>query len=229
MNLAVLLQASAAITEVAPQTVSTSYLTLLMKGGWIMVPIVLLSFTSIYIIFDRWVTINKLGGNDQVWFWHLLELISYNRRDEAIMMVRQKPYAIGQIVEAGLHESNVTDEQVENSMQIEARQQISMLESKMNYLAITASIAPMLGFLGTIFGVIRIFYNISMTNDLNIASISDGLYQKMICSGAGLFVGIIAFSGYSILNGRIDKIVARFDLAANQARKTINAVKSKQN
>lgn len=110
-------------------------------------------------------------------------------------------------------------------MQIEARQQISLMEDQMNYLGITAAIAPMLGFLGTIFGVIKIFYNISVTNDLNIASISDGLYQKMICSGAGLFVGIIAYSGFYVLNGFIDKAVLKIDKDSNEMMKAIRAYK----
>jgi len=87
----------------------------------------------------------------------------------------------------------------------------------------------MLGFLGTIFGVIKIFYNISVTNDLNIANISDGLYQKMICSGAGLFVGIIAYSGYYILNGRIDKIVVKIDKSSNDLLKEIRLYKRTRN
>jgi biopolymer transport protein ExbB len=95
----------------------------------------------------------------------------------------------------------------------------------MNYLGITASIAPMLGFLGTIFGVIQIFYNISATGDLNIAAISDGLYQKMICSGAGLLVGIVAYSGFYILNGRIDKVVLNIDKSSNDILKAIKAAK----
>ena len=122
---------------------------------------------------------------------------------------------------AGLESAEHEDNEIQDALQSEARQQISLLERGMNYLGITASIAPMLGFLGTIFGVIKIFYNISVTNDLNIANISDGLYQKMICSGAGLFVGIIAYSGYYILNGRIDRIVVNIDKYSNNLLKDI--------
>jgi len=95
----------------------------------------------------------------------------------------------------------------------------------LNYLGITAAIAPMMGFLGTIFGVINIFYNISVTNDLSIASISDGLYQKMICSGVGLFVGIIAYSGYYLLNGKIDNVVSRMEKDSGEALKYIRQLK----
>ena len=110
-------------------------------------------------------------------------------------------------------------------MEVEARQQVNILENQMNWLGITASIAPMLGFLGTIFGVIKIFYDIARTNDLAIDTISTGLYQKMICSAAGLLVGIVAYSGYYILNGRIDKVVVNIDKDSNEVLKAIRASK----
>ena len=127
------------------------------------------------------------------------------------------------MVAAGLKNDNRTLQDVEESMQIQARLQISKMEKGMNYLAITASVAPMLGFLGTIFGVIRIFYDISKSGVLDISTISNGLYEKMICSGTGLLVGIIAYSGYSLLNNRIDKIVLQMDVVANEALKAIRA------
>ncbi|MDR1809895.1 MAG: MotA/TolQ/ExbB proton channel family protein, partial [Prevotella sp.] len=145
--------------------------------------------------------------------------------NKAIKFSLEHPCASARVIAAGLKEINNPEEDVESAMQTEARQQIAILESGMNYLGITASIAPMLGFLGTIFGVIQIFYNISSTGDLNIAAISDGLYQKMICSGAGLLVGIIAYSGFYVLNGRIDKVVLNIDKSSNEILKAVRAVK----
>ena len=131
-------------------------------------------------------------------------------------------YRVAAMVSSRQPAKNVPD-YVEESMQIQARLQISKMEKGMNYLAITASVAPMLGFLGTIFGVIRIFYDISKSGVLDISTISNGLYEKMICSGTGLLVGIIAYSGYSLLNNRIDKIVLQMDVVANEALKAIRA------
>lgn len=230
MNLFVLLQAvdttvgDLTTTETVPSQ-AISYFDLLLKGGWILLPIFLLSLLAIYVIIERWLVINKLGKNDEVWLSRVIELISENKADKAIKFSVERPYASAKVIAAGLKERNNSDQEIEEAMQTEARQQIYLLEKHMNYLGITASIAPMLGFLGTIFGVILIFYNISMTNDLNIANISDGLYQKMICSGAGLLVGIIAYAGYYVLNGRIDKIVVDIDKNSNEVLKTIRASK----
>lgn len=223
MNLFVLLQTATANLESAaePVIVQQNYLSLIMKGGWIMVPIALLSVIAIYFIIERWLVVSKIGKTDSIWHSRIIELISENKTDQALKFCYEKPYATGKVVAAGLKEKNEPIEEAENAMQIEGRMQIAKMENHMNYLGIIASIAPMLGFLGTIFGVITIFYNISQTADLDIATISDGLYQKMICSGAGLLVGIIAYSGYYVINGRIDKIVVNIDKDSNEALKAI--------
>jgi len=223
-------QTTAEVTADIPQTEEISYFQLVLKGGWVLLPIFLLSLLAIYIIIERILYISKQGKNDHIWFSRVSELISENKIDKAIKFCLQHPHSSAKVVAAGLKESANSDQEIEEAMQTEARQQIYLLEKGMNYLGITASIAPMLGFLGTIFGVILIFYNISMTNDLNIANISDGLYQKMICSGAGLLVGIIAYSGYYVLNGRIDKIVVNMDKNSNDTLKAIRLLrKGKKN
>lgn len=216
---------SAAVAVVSNQ----NYFQLLLKGGWILVPLFFLFFLSIYMFIERWVSISALGNNDHIWFTRITELVSEWKIDKAIKFCNEKPTSYSKVIAAGLEATEGDDIEIQDALQSEARQQISILEKGMNYLGITASIAPMLGFLGTIFGVIKIFYNISVTNDLNIANISDGLYQKMICSGAGLFVGIIAYSGYYILNGRIDKIVVRIDKCSNDLLKEIRSYKRVQN
>lgn len=223
--LSVFLQVTATLEAPVATPVEVSYFDLLLRGGWILLPIFLLSLLSIYVIVARLLAIKRLGQSDNVWFSRVWELVQERKVDKAITLSHEHSSAVAKIIAAGLKEIQNTENQIEETMQTEARQQIALLENQMNYLGITAAVAPMLGFLGTIFGVILIFYNISATNDLNIASISDGLYQKMICSGAGLFVGIIAYSGYYILNGMIDKVVLRIDKQTNEMLKAIRAYK----
>lgn len=224
----ILLQAVSA--ELTPPTstapiAAQSYFDLLLKGGWILLPIFLLSLLSLYVIIDRYLILKRLGSKDPVWFSRVWELVQEKKPEKAVKFCHGRSNSSAKVIAAGLKEFDSDEQTIEEAMQMEARQQVSILENQMNYLGITASIAPMLGFLGTIFGVITIFYNISITNDLNIANISDGLYQKMICSGAGLFVGIIAYSGYYLLNGWIDKIVLGMDKDANEILKAVRAIK----
>ncbi|EGJ99513.1 MAG: MotA/TolQ/ExbB proton channel family protein [Prevotella sp.] len=229
MNLFVLLQAATPVVEMAEQTAQVapeeSYLSLVMKGGWILLPIFLLSLLAIYVIINKWLVVNRLGKKDSVWLSRVVELIHEGKVDKALKFCVERPYASAKVIAAGLKDFDRDDKEIQESMEVEARQQISILENQMNWLGITASIAPMLGFLGTIFGVIKIFYDIAKTNDLAIDTISTGLYQKMICSGAGLLVGIIAYAGYYVLNGRIDKVVVNIDKESNEVLKAIRAYK----
>ncbi|MFV0418988.1 MAG: MotA/TolQ/ExbB proton channel family protein [Dysgonomonas sp.] len=231
MNLFVLLQApiDTPVVKMVDQAVQAapdeSYLSLVMKGGWILLPIFLLSLLAIYVIINKWLVINRLGKKDSVWLSRVVELVHEGKIDKALKFCIERPYASAKVIAAGLKDFDKGDAEIQEAMEVEARQQISSLENQMNWLDITASIAPMLGFLGTIFGVIKIFYDIARTNDLAIDTISTGLYQKMICSGAGLLVGIIAYAGYSVLNGRIDKIVVNIDRESNEVLKAIRACK----
>jgi biopolymer transport protein ExbB len=229
MNLFILLQAANPVVEMAEQTTQAapeeSYFSLVLKGGWILLPIFLLSLLAIYVIINKWLVISRLGKRDTIWLSRVIELVNEGKIDKALKFCIERPYASAKVIAAGLKEFGLSEKEIEEAMEVEARQQVNILENQMNWLGITASIAPMLGFLGTIFGVIKIFYDIARTNDLAIDTISTGLYQKMICSGAGLLVGIIAYSGYYLLNGRIDKVVVNIDKESNEVLKAIRAYK----
>lgn len=233
MDLLSLLQATTTVVDIAAQQVGQaapeeSYFSLLLKGGWILLPIFLLSLLAIYVIISKWLQLNRMGKRDTVWLSRVSELVHEGKVDKALKFCVERPYASAMIIAAGLKEINSSNDEIEEAMQLESRIQISAIDSQMNWLGITASIAPMLGFLGTIFGVIKIFYDIARTNDLAIDTISTGLYQKMICSGAGLLVGIVAYAGFYLLNGRIDKIVISIDKDANEILKAIRNYKKSQ-
>lgn len=233
MNLSIFLQAATAnidstATSALTSPSSVNYLNLLMKGGWVMIPIIILSILAVYFMIERFLVINKLGKFDSIWFSRITELISESKIDQAYKFSIEKPYVIAKIIGAGLKDKDEDIDTIEKTMEVEGRQQISIMENHLNYLSIIASIAPMLGFLGTIFGVITIFYNISQTANLDIASISDGLYQKMICSGAGLLVGIIAYAGFYILNSKIDSVVVKLDAQSNEILKLLRGYKKIQ-
>lgn len=229
MNLFILLQAASPVIEMADQAAQTApeetYFSLVLKGGWVLLPIFLLSLLSIYVIINKWLVISRLGKKDSIWLSRVIELVNEGKIDKALKFCIERPYASAKVIAAGLKEFELSEKEIEEAMEVEARQQVNILENQMNWLGITASIAPMLGFLGTIFGVIKIFYDIARTNDLAIDTISTGLYQKMICSAAGLLVGIVAYSGYYILNGRIDKVVVNIDKDSNEVLKAIRAYK----
>ncbi|MFM9422681.1 MAG: hypothetical protein RIR06_1142, partial [Bacteroidota bacterium] len=106
---------------------------------------------------------------------------------------------------------NKSAEEKEKLQEAAANVEVTRLEKRLNVLSMIASIAPLLGFIGTIAGVIVIFFDISTTTDISIGTISEGLYQKMISSATGLVVGILAYLSHHLLQNGVDKFVAQIE------------------
>lgn len=188
---------------------------IIMKGGWILIPIFFLSLVSFWVIFERW-TILKRASRTQNLVSTINPMLKEGKLDMAINTCETTNQPVGKVLAAGLHTMGFTIRDIQDAMEAEAHQQIDSLSHGINYLGIIATIAPMFGFLGTIFGVIKIFYNISLTDNISIGIISGGLYQKMVSSASGLLVGIIAFAGYHLLNSKIDRITSMMEKQANE-------------
>jgi biopolymer transport protein ExbB len=141
----------------------------------------------------------------------LLEL-RQKRTEEALALCRRNN-AMGVVFENGIEMMGKPVRDIESILEASANVEVTKMEKNIAYLGIIAGIAPILGFIGTISGVISIFYNISITDNVSIGIIADGLYQKMISSGTGLLVGIIAYSCYHILQMRIDRFTRRLQEA----------------
>ena len=192
-----------------------SYFYLILKAGWILLPIGLLSFVSIYVIADRWSKLRRAGKKHDL-MQTIMPMLKEGKIDLAISTCDLSALPEGKVLGAGLRTLGSPISDIQDAMESEARQQMDILSNGMHYLSITSSVAPMLGFLGTIFGVIKIFYNISLADNISIGVISGGLYQKMMSSAAGLLVGIVAFSAYHILNAKIDRIASSTERQSNQ-------------
>ncbi len=178
---------------------------LLMKGGYIMIPIILLSILSIYLFIERIIFIRRSSVIDEPMVGNVLAEIRGKRKGQALGHAAGSDSSLGRIIASGLDNPERTPKEAEDYMEATANFEISLMEKDMGYLGIIAGIAPMLGFIGTISGVIKIFYNISLADNISIGIIAGGLYQKMICSGTGLIVGVIAYTAYHYLQMMIDR------------------------
>lgn len=194
---------------------------LLMKGGFIMIPILLLSILSIYIFIERFIYIRKVTIVDENMVFDVIGEIRNKRYQEALTHSRNNETTLGRILESGLSQKGRTPKEMENYMESAANLEISEMEKNTGYLGIIAGIAPMLGFIGTIAGVIKIFYNISLADNISIGIIAGGLYQKMICSGTGLIVGVIAYSCYHYLQMMIDRYTIDMQRKVNEVIKVL--------
>jgi biopolymer transport protein ExbB len=182
---------------------------LLMKGGVIMIPIILLSFISIYLFIERYVYIRRSTFIDETMFKNVVNELKNKQYDKALRHAQSSQVSLGRIIESGIAQVGKPVKEVEDYMESTTNLEISLMEKDTGYLGIIAGIAPMLGFIGTISGVIKIFYNISLADNISIGIIAGGLYQKMICSGVGLIVGVIAYSAYHFLQMMIDRYTIR--------------------
>jgi biopolymer transport protein ExbB len=179
-------------------------LDLLMKGGIVMIPLILMSILSIWYIFERYKYIREMSKIDENLVKQVLDKVALGQVDSAALLCEQNKSSLGNVIAAGVKSLGKPLEHVKEALNVQSNIELASMESKMGYISIISGIAPRLGFIGTILGVITIFYRVAQTADISIGTISEGLYQKMISSGAGLVVGMIAFLGYNYLLTKVD-------------------------
>lgn len=206
--------ATAANTAANAASTDLSLLDLILAGGWIMIPLFLLLFVSVYIILERYLTIRKAGAVPESFMPGIRGLMVKGDLQGAKMLCAQNPTPLARMVEKGIRRVGLPLKEIETSVENVGKIEIARLEKNINVLGIVAGVAPMLGFVGTIIGVIKIFYAISSTGDFGIAQISGGLYTKMVTSAAGLIVGIVAHVGYHWLSIMVERMVFRMENSA---------------
>jgi biopolymer transport protein ExbB len=200
---------------------AATILDLLMKGGIIMIPIVLLSLISFYIFIERLAYIRRTTIIQKGLMPAIVNDLKSGNQNNALLHARSNQAAVGRILESGIEKLGKPLGEVERNMETTTNLEITKMEKNTGYLGIIASVAPMLGFIGTIAGVIKIFYNISLADNISIGIIAGGLYQKMICSGAGLIVGVLAYAAYHYLQMKIDRYLINLQESLIQFLKVI--------
>ena len=191
------------IEKIAPNT-EISVLGFILKGGFFLIPIAILLFYTFYVIIERYLYISKASKIDARLMQDVGDKLNAGNIDLARTIVERSDTAAGNILKEGVLVIGRPIAEIESNMDRAADIEIGEMERRLGHLGLIAGIAPTLGFIGTISGVIKIFYSISVTENISIGNISGGLYEKMISSGSGLIVGIIAYSAYHLLNGKID-------------------------
>ncbi|WP_427875303.1 MotA/TolQ/ExbB proton channel family protein [Flavobacterium sp. MMS24-S5] len=192
----------------APQN-EISMFGFIMKGGVFLIPIAILLFYTIYLIFERYMYISRASKIDSRLMQDVGEKLHSGNIELARTIVERNNTAAGNILKEGVLIIGRPISEIEANMDRAADIEIGEMERHLGHLGLIAGIAPTLGFIGTISGVIKIFYSISVTENISIGNISGGLYEKMISSGSGLIVGIIAYSAYHLLNGKIDNFALK--------------------
>ena len=212
---------TATLATNAASTESVSYLSFLLKGGILIIPIIILMFFCIYVIIERYLSIQKVSKFDPNLVSDIKLQLKTGKLDNAIMVCDREKTASGNILKSGISIIGRPISEIESVMEKTANIEIAQMERGLGYLGLISGIAPILGFIGTISGVIKIFYSISITENISIGNISGGLYEKMISSGAGLVVGVVAYSAYHLFNMMIDQFSLK---AQKQILEVINTI-----
>lgn len=201
--------ASSVVIEKIATNNEISVLEFILKGGFFLIPIAILLFYTFYLIIERYLYIHKASKIDTLLMRDVRDNLHAGKLDMAQTIAERSNTASGNIIKEGILVIGRPIVEIESNMDRAADIEIGEMEQHLGQLGLIAGIAPTLGFIGTISGVIKIFYSISVTENISIGNISGGLYEKMISSGAGLLVGIIAYSGYHLLNGKVDNFALK--------------------
>ncbi|MFY8090376.1 MAG: MotA/TolQ/ExbB proton channel family protein [Chitinophagaceae bacterium] len=186
---------------------------LLQKGGWIMYPLYILFVASIFVFIERFLAINKAGKIEDNFMSIIRDNVVSGNLVAARNLAKNTNNAVARMIDKGLQRIGKPLEAIERSMENVGKLEVYKMEKNLSLLSLIAGVAPMFGFLGTIVGMIQLFYNIN-NSGFELNTIAGGIYVKMITSGTGLIVGLIAYVGHSVLTSQIDKTVYKMEAAS---------------
>lgn len=187
---------------------SLSLFSLLIKGGYMMIPIFILSIVAIYIFFERMMTIRRASQSPEGFMDKIKRMVANGDINGARMICAQSDTPIGKMIEKGVSRIGSPLKNIEVSIENVGKIEIYKLERNLSLLATISGAAPMIGFLGTVTGMIRAFISIAQEEGaVSPKLLSSGIYEAMITTAAGLVVGIVAYLGYNYLVTRVQKIV----------------------
>ena len=207
-------EATNAIAQIPPvkEELSFSLISMAVKGGWIMLPLLALSIIAIYIFGERWWAIRKASQIDPNFMKNIHDYIHDGKIKAAVNLCNSQETPIARLIEKGIERIGRPLNDIQTSVENMGNVEISRLEKGLPMLATISGGAPMIGFLGTVIGMIQAFYNMSQAgSNVDITLLSGGIYTAMVTTVAGLTVGILAYFGYNYLTARIDNIVYKME------------------
>ena len=210
MNLMSFLLDAATVVETAAEQNenSISLWEMTVNGGWIMLILGIFSMVAVYIFIERFININRAAKNDDGFMESIRNSMKEGNLAEAKELCKQTDTPLSRMIEKGISRIGKPFNDIQTAVENVGNLEVSRLEKGVALLAMISGAGPMLGFLGTVIGMIRAFFQMaSAGNNIDIATLSEGIYQAMVTTVGGLIVGIIAFIFYNILVAQIDKVV----------------------
>ena len=191
---------------------SLSFIELAMKGGWVMIPIIILSIIAIYIFVERYIAIRKASREDVNFMNRIKDYIHEDKLESALALCQSTNSPVSRMIEKGIQRIGRPLHDINSAIENVGKLEIYKLEKGLPTLATVSGAAPMIGFLGTVMGMIQAFYNMANAgSNVDITLLSGGIYTAMVTTAAGLIVGIIAYFAYNSLVAKVEKVVYKLE------------------
>ena len=215
-------QAAEALTENAADAAATvapvaqeqtySLIEMACKGGWLMIVLLILSIIAIYIFGKKWWLISRASKVDKNFMSDIRDYIHEGKIKSAITLCERYDTPVSRLVGKGIERIGRPLGDIQTAVENTGNVEVARLERGLPLLATIASGAPMIGFLGTVMGMIQAFFNMSQAgNNIDITLLSSGIYTAMVTTVGGLIVGILAYFGYNYLSSRINSLVFQME------------------
>lgn len=206
LNLLLQMPATEVVTE--STELKMSLWELAVQGGWIMLILGIFSLIAVYIFIERFITINKASKKDDLFMDTIRSYMLDGKLNDAKVLCQKTATPLSRMIEKGISRIGKPLNDIQTAVENVGNLEVSTLEKGVAILAMISGAGPMLGFLGTVIGMIRAFYDMSMAgNNIDIELLSTGIYQAMVTTVGGLIVGIVAFIFYNVLVSQIDNVV----------------------
>jgi biopolymer transport protein ExbB len=202
----------AAQTAEGGEKVTINLIELLMQGGWIMIPLFLLSFLAIYIFIERYLAIKRASREDKSFMNRIKDYIHEGRIDSALTLCQSHNNPISRMIEKGITRIGRPLQDVNTAIENVGNLEVSRLEKGLPVLATVSGGAPMIGFTGTVIGMIKSFWEMSNAgSNIEVDMLAGGIYTALVTTVTGLIVGIIAYFAYNWLVARVEKVVFKME------------------
>ena len=194
---------------------SISFFDLMIEGGILMIPILILFFLAIYVIAERWSALGRTKTDTSAFLGAIESMLKSGKQDQALQYCDTFDKPLARIIKAGIKRLGRPIRDIEDAIDNAGKKEIFFLEKKMNWLATIAGVAPLLGFTGTVTGMIEAFMDIqSLQGNVNPSALAGGIWEALITTAAGLMVGLIAFGFYNFLLGKINRSIFELENAS---------------
>jgi len=202
----------AVTTPVAPKEMHI--IDMFIKAGWVMIPLGILSILTVYVFVERWLAIKKAAEVDNNFMNIIRDNIVSGNVTAARNFARNTANPVGRMIDKGLQRIGKPIDSIEKSMENVAQLEMYKLERNVSILSVISKVAPIFGFVGTLVGLMQLFFNINATGEYELSTIAGGIYTKLVTSISGLMIGLLAYLLHNILSTQVEKAVNKMEASA---------------